>query len=180
MVLKRITDISDPMYREALTLYQISFPYHEQRERPSQDAVIQDDEYHFCLLYDEEVFAGLILYWEQEEFLYIEHLCILPEKRNKGYGQKALQLLAKQGKPLILEIDPPEDDLSRRRKGFYERCGFTENPFPHIHPPYHKENEGHSLVIMTYPKPISKDTFAAFSRYLKNRVMKNVFIDVTV
>lgn len=32
MLLKRITNSSDPMYQEALKLYQISFPYHEQRE----------------------------------------------------------------------------------------------------------------------------------------------------
>ena len=31
MILKRIIDISHPMYLEALKLYQISFPYHEQR-----------------------------------------------------------------------------------------------------------------------------------------------------
>lgn len=80
----------------------------------------------------------------------IEHFCILPEMRNKQYGQKALALLAKQGKTLILEIDPPKDDISKRRKGFYERCGFTENLFTHIHPSYHKENGGHHLVIMKY------------------------------
>lgn len=41
--------------------------------------------------------------------------------------------------------------------------------------PYHKENEGHHLVIMTCPKQVSKDMFDTFSDYLKNRVMKNVF-----
>lgn len=96
--------------------------------------------------------------------------------RNKQYGQKTLSLLAKQGKTLILEIDPPKDDISKRRKGGYERCGFTENFFPHIHPPYHKEDEGHSLVIMTCPEQVSKDVFDTFSHYLKNRVMKNVFL----
>ena len=105
----------------------------------------------------------------------IEHFCILPEMRNKQYGQKTLALLAKQGKTLILEIDPPKDDISKRRKGFYERCGFTENSFTHIHPPYHKENEGHHLVIMTCPRQVSRDMFDTFSHYLKNRVMKNVF-----
>lgn len=97
---------------------------------------------------------------------------------NKQYGQKVLDLLEKQGKILILEIDPPEDDISRRRKGFYERCGFTANSFTHIHPPYHEENEGHHLVIMTYPIQISQNIFDTFSYYLKNRVMKNVFHNV--
>ncbi len=175
MILKRITNISDSMYHEALKLYQMSFPYHEQREKRSQDEILRDNEYHFSLIYDEDIFIGLILYWEEEGFIYIEHFCILPEMRNKQYGQKALSLLEKQGKTLILEIDLPKDEISKRRKGFYERCGFTENRFTHIHPPYHKANEGHSLVIMTCPQQISQDTFDIFSHYLKNRVMKNVF-----
>lgn len=172
MVLKRMNNIAHPMYCEALKLYQISFPYHEQREKQSQDKILEDEEYHFSLIYDENVFVGLILYWEQEQFIYIEHFCILPEMRNNQYGQKTLALLAKQGKTLILEIDPPEDEISKRRKRFYERCGFVENDFDHIHPPYHLEKKGHHLVLMTCPKQISQELFTVFSNYLKNRVMK--------
>ncbi len=174
MILKRIVNRSHPMYCEALKLYQISFPYHEQQEKNSQDEILKDDEYHFSLIYDENIFVGIILYWEQEQFIFIKHFCILPEMRNKQYGQKTLSFLAKQGKTLILEIDPPKDDISKRRKGFYERCGFTENFFTHIHPPYHKINEGHELTIMTYPKQISQEIFDTFSHYLKNRVMKGL------
>ena len=132
MVLKRITNIFHPMYCEALNLYKISFPCHEQREKHSQEEILKDDEYHFCLLYDEDIFVGLILYWEHEQFIYIEHFCILPEMRNKQYGQKALALLTKQGKTIILEIDPPKDEISKRRKGFYERCGFTAVSYTHL------------------------------------------------
>lgn len=174
MILKRITSPLHPVYDEALKLYQISFPHHEQREKCSQDKILKDDKYHFNLIYDEEDFIGLILYWEHEQFIYIEHFCILPEKRNKQYGQKTLDLLSKKGKTVILEIDPPNDTISERRKNFYERCGFSENHFSHVHPPYHKGDEGHILAVMTYPKQVSKDLFYTFSEYLKNRVMKNV------
>lgn len=163
------------MYDTALKLYQISFPYHEQREQRSQDEILKDDAYHFSLIYDEDVFVGVVLYWEHEQFIYIEHFCILPEMRNRQYGQKTLELLEEQGKTLILEIDVPKDDISKRRQGFYERCGFAANPFPHIHPPYHEANEGHHLVVMTYPAQISQDTFDTFAHYLKNRVMNHVF-----
>lgn len=175
MFLKRITDSSDPMYHETLKLYQTSFPYHEQREPRSQKEILNDSEYHFCLIYDGNTFIGLILYWETEQFTYIEHFCILPQMRNRQYGQKTLALLTGTDKTLILEIDPPKDAISERRKGFYERCGFTENSFDHIHPPYHKENEGHSLIIMTCPKQIPQDIFEAFREYLENKVMQNVF-----
>ena len=81
-----------------------------------------------------------------------------------------------QYKILLLEIDPPGDVISKHRKKFYERCGFVQNSFSHIHPPYHKENGGHSLLIMSCPKQISQSIFDAFNQYLKNKVMKNVFM----
>lgn len=68
MILKRITNILHPMYCEALKLYKTSFPYHEQREERSQEEIIKADDYYFDLIYDEDVFVGLILYWEQEQF----------------------------------------------------------------------------------------------------------------
>lgn len=95
--------------------------------------------------------------------------------RNKKYGERTLSLLREKNKTLILEIDPPEDDISKRRKAFYQRCGFSENLFKFIHPPYHKEGKGFPLEIMTYPKHISKDIFDTFSTYHKNKVMKNVY-----
>lgn len=82
-----------------------------------------------------------------------------------------LALLAAEGKPVILEIDPPVDDLSHRRQGFYERAGYHANPYAHVHPPYHAANCGHALVVMSYPGALSADTYAAFAYYLQHTVM---------
>ena len=86
-----------------------------------------------------------------------------------------MDLLAECGKTLILEIDPSMDAIACRRKMFYERCCFAENPFPHIHPPYHAENHGHALVVMTYPLPITQEKYNDFYRYLTEKVLKDVF-----
>ena len=126
-------------------------------------------------MYSGKRFVGLVLYWETAEYLYIEHFCILPALRNHHYGQRTLELLAECGKTLILEIDPSMDAIVCRRKMFYERCGFAENPFPHIHPPYHAENRGHALVVMAYPLPIPQEKYNDFYRYLTEKVLKNVF-----
>lgn len=126
-------------------------------------------------MYSGKRFVGLVLYWETAEYLYIEHLCILPALRNHHYGQRTLELLAEFGKTLILEIDPPMDAIACRRKMFYEHCGFAENPFPHKHPPYHAENRGHALVVMTFSLPIPQEKYNRFYRYLTEKVLKNVF-----
>lgn len=172
---ERLTDAAHPLYEKAIELYRISFPYHEQREAPSRKRILTDDAYHFNLIYDEKTFVGLLLYWETEDFLYIEHFCVLPEMRGKRYGQTALSLLIDCGKPIILEIDPPKDDISRRRKNFYERSGFIENPYPHVQPPYHRGNDGTPLVIMTYPAMIDAPAYDAFFDYLKNHIMYRAF-----
>ena len=171
-----ITERAHPMYQRALELYQASFPYHEQREALSQEQILQDSSYRFGLIYDKTLFVGLMLCWETEDFLYIEHLCICPELRNQQYGRKALSLLQEKRKCIILEIDPPEDAISKRRKGFYESCGFVENPFAHIHPPYHAEYAGHPLVLMTYPQVLPAHIYDMFSQYLRERIMHGAFV----
>lgn len=173
LTLERITAPSHPLYQEALALYHISFPPHEQRESVSQTAILAHPAYHFDVVLDGTTFVGEVLYWEVGSFLYIEHFCILPQMRNRHYGQKVLELL--QTKPLILEIDPPVTDIAERRKGFYERCGFVANPYPHIHPPYHKGNHGHDLVIMSCPRMLTQNEYDNFFVYLKDTVMHCVY-----
>ena len=175
MRFERITDTGHEMYKKAMELYADSFPPHEQREAKSQAAILGDDEYHFALACDDDTFVGEALYWEWDGYIYIEHLCILPEMRNKAYGGKVLELLAVKNKKVILEIDPPVDDISIRRRGFYERSGFTENPYPHVHPPYHRGNKGHELVVMSRPGKLSAAECDCFWDYLNGHVMKDVF-----
>lgn len=173
MEIRRITQADDPLYEEALRLYSISFPPHEQREALSQEQILRQAAYHFDVVCDQGNFIGEILYWELGGALYIEHFCVLPVLRGRRYGQRILN--AYQHTPLILEIDPPADELSICRKGFYERCGFVENPYFHVHPAYHRGNPGHELVVMSAPKVLDAAEYERFSQYLRNIVMKNAY-----
>ena len=176
MRFERITSADHEMYGTALDLYKISFPYHEQREAASQADILSDAEYRFYVIYDEETFVGLMLCWETGASIYVEHFCIQPEMRGRRYGQRALEYLKRAGKTILLEIDPPADEISSRRKGFYERCGFTENPYPHVHPPYHDGSAGHPLVVMSSPERISAEEYEEFYHYLTDRVMVDVYL----
>ena len=53
--------------------------------------------------------------------------------------------------------------------------GFTENIYSHIHPPYHRGDEGHALVVMSRPIPISQDQYDNFNVYLWDKIMKDAF-----
>ena len=146
MHFERLPDADDPRLPAALALYGASFPPHEQRQTASQRTILQNAEYHFDLVYDGETWVGLMLNWETADFIYVEHFCIFPEKRNHQYGARALALLR-------------------------ERGGFVENPYPHIHPPYHAENHGHNLVVMSCPRALKAAEYDAFAEYLTNTVM---------
>ena len=169
---ERLTDVSHPRYGDALKLYQASFPYHEQRTEQFQRLVVENAaDYRFTLIYDGTEWVGECLYWEGPGFRYVEHFCTRPELRGRSYGAQALAKLREAGIPVILEIDPPVDDISRRRRGFYERCGFVENPFPHVHPTYHDGIPGHDLVVMSCPAELTQEEYAAFAAYLRGVVM---------
>lgn len=110
----RLTDGADPRYARARALYNRSFPFHEQREERSQLNILEAPEYQYLLIYDGDLWVGLMLCWETETFIYVEHFCTFPELRGQGYGRRALEVLGRRGKTVILEIDPPTDPVSIR------------------------------------------------------------------
>lgn len=168
---RRLTQPEEPAFGRAMALYEASFPRHEQRLPDEQRAVLSHPEYHFTQLFDGAEFVGLLLYWEAEDFRYVEHFCVRPELRGRRYGAKALEVLGRDGKTVVLEIDPPVDEIARRRQGFYQRCGFAVNPYPHVHPPYRPEYPGHELVVLSSPRALTQAEYGAFACYLSAVVM---------
>ena len=78
----------------------------------------------------EEKFAGLVMTMESPDLVQLDYLAVCPKERNNGLGAQALRLLRDQleGRPMFAEIedaDQPGSDqeLRRRRRGFYLRCG---------------------------------------------------------
>ena len=161
MKFERLRTSENKLYYKAMELYKISFPFHEQRKSSLQAEILKNKEYQF----------NLILCWETDNFIYVEHFCIFPEMRNNRYGQRALELLNKKGKTIILEIDLPIDEISIYRKAFYERVKYKTNNYEHIHPPYHEKFNGHNLIVMSYPEKLSKMEYDKFNHYLRNNVM---------
>lgn len=47
MEIKRIKQADDELYKEAMTLYGMSFPQPEQREADSQKRILEQDAYYY-------------------------------------------------------------------------------------------------------------------------------------
>lgn len=178
MRFERLTSTDNPFFGRGMELYGISFPEHEQREQDSQQLIMSQPDYQFNLIFDENLFVGLMLCWETETFIYVEHFCILPDLRNNSYGSRSLDLLSERGKTVILEIDPPVDDISIRRKGFYMRSGFIANPYRHAHLPYRKGYSPHNLVVLSKPVELTQSEYDRFNNYLTETVMSSKYLRI--
>ena len=116
---------------------------------------------------------ALLAVWEFESFTYIEHFAVDPALRNSGTGSAMLQeLVRKYQKQICLEVELPEDELTRRRIGFYERNGFVFNEYPYIQPPISKGKSPVPLWVMTYGKGITRQAFEEMRKVLYRRVYK--------
>ncbi|ELC8442467.1 GNAT family N-acetyltransferase [Clostridium perfringens] len=159
-------------FNKAMEIYKVSFPIFEQRTMEDQIKALEDEDYHFNVIYDGDKMVGILLYWDMNGYKYIEHFAIDSSLRGKNYGSRVLKEFCKNNKNVILEIDPPIDEISIKRLNFYSKLGFKLQDFNHIHPSYRKECKSHSLKIMTFNENISKEDYDNFNNLLKKNVMK--------
>ena len=97
-----------------------------------------------------------------KELFYVEHFAVNTQMRGSGIGSRLLADFCKDKPLALLEIDPPQDEISQRRLRFYERLGFVQNPYSHRHPPYRRGFEAHPLCVMTWPRAASRQEYDGF------------------
>lgn len=170
MKLERLTTSNAHLFKQAFALYQSSFPVEERRDDSEQQRIIKKEDYHFDLIMMDDSFIGVMLYWETESFIFLEHFTTLPDVRGKGYGKRALDLLKNKNKVILLEIEPPVDDTTQRRYDFYKRNGFTMNPFYHIQAKYHLGDQDLELKVLSYPRELQKDEYRSFYEYMTREI----------
>lgn len=167
---KRITATSDELFQKVMDLYEHSFPAVEKRDRKDNEKLLGDERFWLIALLDDEIFVGMAGVWDAGGMLYVEHLCTSPEVRGKGYGAAALELFKASGRTVVLEIEPPEDDLTKRRQNFYLRSGFGFHPHIHRHPPYRAGDERHLLNVMSFPPPTDIAVVTALENFIEEIV----------
>ena len=95
-----------------------------------------------------------------------------PPCGDKTSGSAALSAFCRKVGRVILEIDPPVDDISIRRLHFYERLGFVANPYQYIHPSFRKPFTPHRLVLMSYPGAITYEEARSFADFVREAVLR--------
>lgn len=78
MKLERLSEQNQKYYAAAKALYEEAFPVLERRDDTEQARIMQNPAYHFDFITDEDGFVGIMLYWETDSFVYLEHLPFCP------------------------------------------------------------------------------------------------------
>ena len=150
-------DTKHRLYPFAEDLLHTAFPADERRDDAQQrEYTDRKAEFAAYALTDGDEPIGILTCWhfcggKSENFVYVEHLAVAPSKRNGGYGAEILRSLKERHKGIIvLEVELPQDEMSRRRIAFYERNGFELCRLPYLQPPYRPENTPLPMHLMFY------------------------------
>lgn len=162
---------SDKGWAEAWDLYEESFPRCERWNAQGYDRAFGDPRFEADGIWRGEEFIGILFHWNAGAYRYVEHLAVSPALRGQNMGSKALTAFCRKVGRVILEIDPPVDDISIRRRHFYERLGFVANPYEYIHPSFRKPFTPHQLILMSYPGPLTYDEARGFADFVRETVL---------
>lgn len=173
--LQRITTADADWYRFMERLMVQSFPPEEYR--PLEQLRLYTDTkpaFHNNIVLDsDDTPVGFFTYWDFGTFCYGEHFAIDPARRNGGYGARVIERLCADlaPRPLVLEVEMPDNDLARRRIGFYQRQGFRLWDKPYRQPPYKPGDSFLPMLLMAYG---ALDADRAYDE-VKQRIYREVY-----
>ncbi|MGV3538310.1 MAG: GNAT family N-acetyltransferase [Rufibacter sp.] len=156
----QITDPATPEFSWAWQLYVEAFPAEERRDYAQQLTLLQEKKYAFSAVYHAGVLAGIVGSWNVGKFTYLEHFAVAPEGRGLGLGTEILRKFVESSAlPIVLEVEPPLTEMSKRRIAFYEKAGFLTNTIAYQQPPYGQGKPWVPLLLMSFPELLADDTF---------------------
>lgn len=171
----KTSPISDEKFDRLFEILEYSFPPCERGSYALHRSEFTRDEFR-CMCYEPEgVPAAFINYYHLRDInaLFVEHFASAEELRGKGIGSAVMNsLLERSGDSLVvLEVEPPEDELSRRRVQLYRRLGFTLNDGSYFQPPFYGNPKPLPLMLMS-TRPLSASEFASTAASIHRNVYK--------
>ena len=143
----------------------------ERKDYKNESRALDNPMFSPSYIYHNDEVVGYICLWSFNDFLFVEHFAILEEKRNQHIGTGFLsEFLSDVSDMVILEVERPVDEIARNRIAFYEKVGFTVNPYDYIQPSYHPDNEEIPMYICSYNRDISPEEYLRFTAQIKNDV----------
>lgn len=148
-----------------------SFPMEEFRGYEEQQNLLFRSNYFLKTEVQNGEVVGFCAYYIFNDFFYIEHLACTSQARGLGIGTRLVKEVILEAKqyPVILEVEPPVNAITRRRIEFYKRLGFILNEMPHYQPPLNLTTGIVELRIMSSCQ-LSEERLTQYRRILNTEV----------
>jgi ribosomal protein S18 acetylase RimI-like enzyme len=150
---KEIDITGDKVIAERIReIYENSFPEDERRDFTSlSDLLVNNEDIHISLFAENGLVNAFIIYWNFTDFIYIEHFAVDRKFRGQGWGTKIMQAFMNNVQtPIVMEVELPHDDISRKRIAFYERLSFAAFPQPYVQPSYGEGKREVEMRLMRF------------------------------
>jgi ribosomal protein S18 acetylase RimI-like enzyme len=159
-------------FSKIYAIMEASFPASECRTFDSQKALLKHPSYRLITEKNEQGhIVAFLAGWDFMHFRFVEHIAVDSSIRGGGRGKKLMsRFISESDIPVVLEVEPPVDEWTRRRIRFYERLGFHLNQFEYVQPPLRQGQADLRLQIMSYPVELSEQEFAPYKQLLYTEV----------
>lgn len=147
--------------------YQIlsnNFPTKEIKEYNYMKDTFYAGLYQVLTLKDNDQIVGIMSFYQHDDFRFIDYFAIDGSLKGKGMGSKMLQYFINlDDKMVILEVEHPEDEQSKRRIAFYQRNGlYLNNQFEYFVPPVRNLKHRLYFHLMSSKRKINNIEFEKY------------------
>lgn len=138
-----------------------NFPTKEIKDYDYMKDTFKKGYFKVLTLKEDNKIIGILSYYLGNEFVFVDYFAINGNYKGKGLGGKMLKyFITKVNSKVILEVEYPENEQSRRRIAFYQRCGLVLNDqYNYFVPPVRNLKHRLYFHLMSYPKAITENEF---------------------
>ena len=120
--------------------------------------------YQVLTLKDNDQIVGIMSFYQHDDFRFIDYFAIDGSLKGKGMGSEMLQYFINlDDKMVILEVEHPEDEQSKRRIAFYQRNGlYLNDQFEYFVPPVRNLKHRLYFHLMSSKRKINNIEFEKY------------------
>lgn len=162
----------DEKFSRMFEIMECSFPKAEHGSFNLHRAEMRKPDFR-CLCYEPDgIPAGFMNFYmfEGENVAFLEHFAVSQELRGKGVGSGLMRYFREMTAPrnIVLEVEPPEGEVERRRIAFYQRNGFILNNGDYFQPDFYGSDHGLPLKLMS-TQPMDEQEFQRVKQLIHRR-----------
>lgn len=110
-------------------------------------------------------FSSFIIGYQFDSYLFLELFMVQEHLRGKNIGTQFLKTIIEESStPIILEVEHPINDISKRRIEFYKRLGFHLNISDYKMPQFDNNHGGVPLYLMSYPRQLTQEELSMYEK----------------